>query len=475
MPPTPEPRVLSDRYHLDRRLSRGGMGEVWRAHDLWTGRDVAVKLLREELLDDRAHAERFRREAELAGCLYHPHIVDVYGLAEGGGRLGIVMELVDGETVHDRLRRGGPMEVGEAVRIGVAVLGALEAAHAAGVVHRDVKPANILLAGDGVKVSDFGVAVLAGAASRLTETGVVLGTAHYLAPEQIRGASPSPSMDQYAAGAVLYEMLTGNPMFEADTPAAVALARLARRPIPLRERRPDVPRGVAEAIMRSVEPDPASRHGSVRGFRIALEAAMEAAQGRDVSSPPYPRHSSLGGTVAAATEPVTVACGARTAPLPVVPGAGSAGRSRPRRAWRPIAAFVALGGVAAVLAVGLALGRGDAWAPPPPMAGPSAGPLGTVAVPALVGLPETEAIARLAAADLRVGRIERVPADAEAGIVVGQDPAAAADVEASTPVALVVSEGPAERAEEDADDGRGERGRGKGGRRGGHVEDRDDD
>ena len=273
-----ESMVLAGRYRLEAQVAVGGMGEVWRATDLLLERTVAVKLLRESFAEDPVIAERFRREALTAAGLSHPNMANVFDYVQENGRTGIVMEFVEGETLADRIARTGPFEVADAVRTTSALLAALSIAHEAGVVHRDVKPGNVMISPTGeVKVTDFGIARAAGHET-LTETGMVVGTAHYLSPEQVSGKPASPSSDLYAVGAILYEMLTGAKPFEAETPLAVAMQRLTADPRALKEHRPDIPEEVAQVAMTALARDPESRYASADGMRSALESALASAQ-----------------------------------------------------------------------------------------------------------------------------------------------------------------------------------------------------
>ncbi len=223
--------VLGGRYRLVELLGQGGMATIFRAVDTQLGRDVAVKLLRPEYLRDPDFSARFRQEAQAAASLTHPNIVTIYDYGEDPSGPYIVMELVDGEDLATILRRSGPLPPRQAARIAAAVARALAASHARGLVHRDIKPGNVLIGRDGqVKVVDFGIA-RAIAEAQTTLPGTTLGSVHYFSPEQARGEPATAASDIYALGIVLYEMLTGVRPWEGDSAAAVGLARLSG-PVP---------------------------------------------------------------------------------------------------------------------------------------------------------------------------------------------------------------------------------------------------
>jgi tRNA A-37 threonylcarbamoyl transferase component Bud32 len=265
-------RVLGGRYRLRRELARGGMAAVWEAEDRVLTRRVAIKVLHPHLAGDDAFRTRFRREAVAAAKLAHPHIVTTYDTGRDADVAYIVMELVEGTTLARLLKAQGPLAVAKAVDVAAQVADALACAHAHGIVHRDVKPANILLREDGhVKVADFGIAK-AGAGTDLTRTGVVMGTAKYLSPEQVSGNPADAGSDIYALGIVLYEMLCGAPPFVGDTELSTAVARLTAAPGSLRDRRQDIPRGLEAVVLRSLARDPAARFQSAEEQRAGLMA-----------------------------------------------------------------------------------------------------------------------------------------------------------------------------------------------------------
>lgn len=265
--------LLAGRYELTGHIALGGMGEVWRAHDRVLGRAVAVKLLRPEHAGDAAFVARFRDEARHAASLAHPNIATVHDYGEQDGWAYLVMELVAGESLAARLARSGPTGPAPVIAVLGQVGEALAVAHRAGIVHRDVKPANILLTPDGrVKLTDFGIAKAVGARSH-TASGVVVGTARYLSPEQATGSPTSPASDVYAMGLVAYEMLAGHPPFTGANDVAVALAQVRDLPPSL----PDgVPPALAALIGESLAKDPARRPRDAAAFLTRLAAASAA-------------------------------------------------------------------------------------------------------------------------------------------------------------------------------------------------------
>jgi serine/threonine-protein kinase len=248
------------------------MAAVWEADDKVLARRVAIKVLHPHLAGDDGFRTRFRREAVAAARLAHPNIVTTYDTGRDAEVAYIVMELVDGTTLARLLKADGPLPITKAIDVAVQVADALACAHAHGVVHRDVKPANILLRDDGhVKVADFGIAK-AGTGHDLTRTGVVMGTAKYLSPEQVSGNPADAGSDIYALGIVLYEMLCGTPPFVGDTDLSTAVARLTAAPSSLRDRRQDIPRSLEAVVLRSLARDPAARFRSAEELRAGLLA-----------------------------------------------------------------------------------------------------------------------------------------------------------------------------------------------------------
>lgn len=264
--------VVAGRYELVRLIASGGMAEVWAARDQVLGRQVAVKLLHRHLATNATFTQRFRAEAIAAARLHHSSIVSIYDTCTDDGHEAIVMELVRGRTLRDYLDQRQRLDPDEVVQIGADVADALTDAHRAHIIHRDVKPANILLCDDArVMVTDFGIAKVRDDTD-LTSTGTMLGTVKYLAPEQVESAPVDGRTDIYSLGVVLYECLVGRPPFVGDTAAATALARLHQTPRAIREYRPDVPAGLDQAVMRALARNPNERFAAASDFRAAILA-----------------------------------------------------------------------------------------------------------------------------------------------------------------------------------------------------------
>ncbi|MPZ13209.1 MAG: protein kinase [Chloroflexi bacterium] len=263
-----ERKPLAGRYRILREIGTGGMARVFVAEDTALGRRVALKVLHPQYAADQGFVARFEREARAIAALSHPGIVDVYDVGTEGGNHFIVMQLVEGKSAKDLIRRG-EATVDMSIDIGVQIATALDYAHRAGMVHRDVKPHNILVSSEGAaKLVDFGIAVARGSAS-LTEAGSVLGTAHYLSPEQARGAPATPASDLYSLGVVLYEIATGRLPFEGESAIEIATKHVTQPPPPPSRFNPAVPPSVERAILHAMEKDPGRRPST--GAELARE------------------------------------------------------------------------------------------------------------------------------------------------------------------------------------------------------------
>ncbi|WP_369257285.1 protein kinase domain-containing protein [Geodermatophilus amargosae] len=399
---SPVRRVVGGRYELLGLLATGGMGQVWRGRDALLDRPVAVKLLRAEYTEDETVRSRFRTEAQLAGRLLHRNIAALYDYGEAVTDDGevvahLVMELVDGEPLSTLLAREGRLPPDRVLDLVGQTAAALAAAHAAGVVHRDVKPGNVLVGADGVvRITDFGIAWSAGSAP-LTRTGQVVGTAHYLAPEQAAGGKAGPVSDVYALGMVAYECLAGRRAFDGEHPVQIALRQIRDEPDPLPA---DLPAPVVELVDRMLVKDPAGR---LADGAAVCEAVAAVRAGRALPPAPVPV----------------------TAPLPagVAPAAAGPPPRPPHRAGR------ALVGVA-TLAVGAALGIGVlqvTGAGQAPVTTAEAGPTSSdggidVRRADLVGRSADEVEEQLVSAGLRVRRVVVETADGSPGLVTAVTP-----------------------------------------------------
>jgi serine/threonine protein kinase len=289
--------LIVGRYELEELVGSGGMSNVFRAHDRLLERTVALKILHEQYTRDADYVERFRREARAVAQLTHPNIVTVIDRGEQDGRQFIVFEYVEGQNLKE-LSAQGPLDPREAIRLALQVAHALSFAHERGLVHRDVKPQNVLLNDDGqAKVTDFGIARSLDVHG-VTQTGTVLGTSDYIAPEQARGQKVDPKTDIYSLGAVLYELLTGEVPFSGDNFVAVAMRHVSEPAPSVLDHRPDCPLRLDLAIQRAMAKDPADRFGSMNEFCAELEACVAELEGRDgegatmiVPPPPRPRRT----------------------------------------------------------------------------------------------------------------------------------------------------------------------------------------
>ncbi|MFG6278546.1 Stk1 family PASTA domain-containing Ser/Thr kinase [Microbacterium sp. 5K110] len=282
---TTETRVLSGRYRVDDLIGRGGMASVYRGYDQTLGRTVAIKILKADLAGDAAFRTRFRLEAQAASRMAHPTIVRVFDAGEDVevGADGhehpvpyIVMELVHGKLLKDVIA-AGPVPIDESLRYVDGILEALEYSHRAGVVHRDIKPGNVMITDSGrIKVMDFGIArAVSDSSSTVAETTAIVGTAAYFSPEQAKGESVDARADLYSTGVVLYELLTGRPPFRGDTPVAVAYQHVSEAPVPPSDLNESVPRALDAVVLRALAKDPFQRPQDAAGFREDLDATVE--------------------------------------------------------------------------------------------------------------------------------------------------------------------------------------------------------
>jgi serine/threonine-protein kinase len=462
--PTPAPaadQVLGGRYRLTARIAGGGMGEVWRALDEVLGREVAVKILRREYADDPTFLERFRAEARHAANLSHHHIAAVYDFGNAGDEDSkspfLVMELVRGEPLSAVMAREGALSPQRTLQVvGQSALG-LQAAHEAGVVHRDVKPGNILLTERGdVRITDFGIARAANSVP-LTATGAIMGTAFYISPEQASGGSVTPASDVYSLGIVAYECLTGRRPFAGDTPVSVALAQVRDEPPALPQ---SVPGPVRDLVMQMLAKEPADRPSSAGDLgrdALALVAALEQA------AAPAPTVALPAGAVAAvgAADAGSDAAHLAAGDVDTEPPSGrrptdtdpSFRLPTPQRTgWLPYLVLLALA-LLLVLAVSRACGPDDE--PSGQVAASDAATTGSEAtVPDTVevvaadflGRPEQDVRAELEALDLRVETVNEV-AEGDAGTV--RDVSPTGTVEVGTLVTIEVVTPPSDEGDDD--------------------------
>jgi eukaryotic-like serine/threonine-protein kinase len=273
-PPQPGD-LIADRFELEELVGTGGMSTVFRARDLQLDRLVAIKILHERYVDDPEYLERFRREARAVARLSHPNIVTVIDRGDDGGRQYIVFEHVEGENLKELVTRTGRLPPRRALELVIPVADGLAFAHERGLVHRDVKPQNVLLSSEGeIKVTDFGIARSLDVEHGVTQTGTVLGTSEYLAPEQASGEPVSPATDEYSLGVVLWELLTGEVPFTGENFVAVALRHVNEPPPSLREQRPDLSPRLAAAVERALAKDPARRFPSMSALATELRACL---------------------------------------------------------------------------------------------------------------------------------------------------------------------------------------------------------
>ena len=353
--------VLGGRYRLVRSIASGGMAEVWRAEDDILGRPVAVKVLHAHLAADNSFLARFRREAIAAARLAHPNVVATYDTGVDDGVAWIVMELVEGSTLRQVVSTSGALPPHRAVHIATQVADALDYAHRTGVIHRDVKPGNILLAeGDRVKVADFGIAKAAIEAAEdssgpgidatdLTQSGAIVGTAKYLSPEQVHGEPVDGRSDVYALGVVLYEMLCGRVPFTGDTDVAVAVQHATATPVSPRQVRPDLPPALEAVVLQAMAKSPDDRYQTAAELRAALVAVGGRVDGSGPGSGPPADPATLVAAPAPARAPAPPDLTMASAGSDRTPPRGAPALARPRRSW----ALPATLGTVLVLTLGI--------------------------------------------------------------------------------------------------------------------------
>ena len=418
--------LFATRYRMIRKLGGGGMADVYLAEDQELGRRVAIKILHERYANDDQFVERFRREAKHAAGLSHPNIVSIFDRGETNGSYYIVMEYVEGRTLKELIRSRGPCPIPVAIAYTRQILGALRYAHRSGLIHRDIKPHNVIVDPEGVvKVTDFGIA--RAGASQMTEEGSIIGTAQYLSPEQARGAPVDQTSDLYSTGIVLFELLTGDVPFTGETPVEIAMKHLSEIPDTPSARRPDVPPDLDLVVLRALAKDPDDRYASAAAMDADLETV---AHGGHVS----------GDTADAAT---VVLAGGRTVDaataITQVTRRGQAVAAGHPHEYQPIGRrrsfWPWLLGVGALLA--LLLGGWVLYE----TFGDELGGSGQATVPYVVALEETRAVDLIEREGL-VPNIRRVPSsDVEEGLVISQDPDQGTRVDRESIVTIDVSSG----------------------------------
>jgi beta-lactam-binding protein with PASTA domain/predicted Ser/Thr protein kinase len=426
-------QVFTGRYQIVRHLARGGMAEVYLARDLLLDRPVALKVLFPEFATDRSFVERFRREARSAANLNHPNIVSIYDWGEENGTYFIVMEYVDGLTLRDVIRRQGPLMATRAAEIGADIAGALHFAHVGGVIHRDVKPGNVLITTSQVKVTDFGIARAGDPAESLTQAGAVMGTATYFSPEQAQGHVVDPRTDVYSLGVVLYEMVAGRPPFTGENPVSIAYQHVREDPVPPSRHNPDVPPVFDAIVGKAMAKNRANRYSSAEELRADL---LRFNAGQPVSVVPVaPTAAAVTGVMASPA--VADAAGATTriqsgidSTRVVAPGDTMVRLDEGPRTRTSVYIIILvtllalLGGL--LFLVGRQLGVGGKQ---------------EVTVPQVIGRTEVDATRELTTAGLKVQRREVQDEVNPAGQVTAQDPLANTQVRSGATVTISVSTG----------------------------------
>jgi eukaryotic-like serine/threonine-protein kinase len=408
-------RVLANRYEIQGVLGQGGMAKVFKGHDTVLGRDVAVKVLSPQFAGDDQFVSRFRREAQAAAALNHPNIVSVFDTGDQADVHYIVMEYVQGRTLRDAIRNDGPLQPERSAEIAASVARALASAHEAGLVHRDIKPGNIMLTPEGeVKVMDFGIARTA-TGDTLTQTAAVLGTASYLSPEQAQGEQVDARSDIYSLGCVLYEMLTGGPPFTGDSPVAIAYKHVKDDPVPPARLNGDVPSDLEAVVMKAMAKNPENRYQTADEMREDLERAL---QGLPTLATPV---------LADGTEHIARTQPEGTAVMTQMPPPEE--EERRRRVWLIVLISIL---VLALIGLGAFLLVRSLLEPSAQM----------IEVPDVVGEKEEDATRTLQDAGFRVNVEEETHPDAPRGTVFDQEPNARQQAEENSEVTITVSKGP---------------------------------
>ncbi len=435
-----QPRLLGGRYELDGVVGRGGMAEVYRARDIRLDRIVAIKTLRTDLARDQIFQARFRREAQSAASLNHPSIVAVYDTGEdmtaGVPVPYIVMEYVDGRTVRDLLQEGHRLLPERSLEIIDGVLRALDYSHQAGIVHRDIKPGNVMVTRNGdIKVMDFGIArAMSDAQATMTQTAQVIGTAQYLSPEQARGERVDSRSDLYSTGCLLYELLTGRPPFTGDSPVAIAYQHVRENPVPPSRVDPDVPPWADAIVLKAMAKSPADRYQTAGDMRADLQRA---ASGMPVAAAPPTRFDMYGQTQRMGAGTMMAGATSQIPPVEDYDYAGRdydyAGRGRgggaggTSRRWIPwVLGVVLVIAVVSGVAYYLLAGAGK-----------------TYAVPLVNGEPVATAQAQIKAQHLRSTVTYQNSSSVRTNVVINSSPAEGNNVPANTLVTLFVSKGQA--------------------------------